>query len=234
MLKTTALPQLNRVSLVESTIHLIRSQIKSGKWKVGERIPKEADLATMLQVGRNTVREAIRALSHAQILEVRQGDGTYVRCSVDPAEVMRRVNSASLKDHFELRAILETEAARLAAIRRTDEDLKEIDQLLKERGDIPTKDNLVEFIERDIAFHTAITKAAHNEALLELYSYFSIDIQNNVKKVKNIKNMKEPGKSAHLEIVQAIKDQNPEKAGAAAKAVIMPIIENLIIFANEV
>ncbi|WP_163535701.1 FadR/GntR family transcriptional regulator, partial [Klebsiella pneumoniae] len=67
------LPQAPRRSLVDSTIELIRGQIEGGAWKVGERIPREQELAEMLEVGRNTVREAIRVLSHGQVLEVRQG-----------------------------------------------------------------------------------------------------------------------------------------------------------------
>ena len=110
------LPQAPRRSLVDSTIELIRGQIEGGAWKVGERIPREQELAEMLEVGRNTVREAIRVLSHGQVLEVRQGDGTYVRTNIDPAEVMRRVGRSGLREHFALRCMLETEAARLAAI----------------------------------------------------------------------------------------------------------------------
>jgi len=97
MSTSVTLPQAPRRSLVESTMDLIRAQIEGGAWKVGERIPKEQELADMLQVGRNTVREAIRVLSHANVLEVRQGDGTYVRSNVDPAEVMRRVRDGSRK-----------------------------------------------------------------------------------------------------------------------------------------
>ncbi len=160
-----SLPQAPRMSLVESTIGLIRSQIESGAWKVGERIPKEAELADMLQVGRNTVREAIRVLSHAHVLEVRQGDGTYVRTNIDPAETMRRISRSSLRDHFELRAILETEAARLAAARRTDDDLHQLGRPLKARGSASGQGGLAGFVERDTAFHAAIAKAAHTAAL---------------------------------------------------------------------
>ena len=84
---SSSLPSAPRRSLVDVTIELMRTQIEEGRWQVGERIPKEAELAEMLKVGRNTVREAVRVLSHARVLDVRQGDGTYVRLSVDPAEV---------------------------------------------------------------------------------------------------------------------------------------------------
>ena len=134
------LPQAPRRSLVDSTIELIRGQIEGGAWKVGERIPREQELAEMLEVGRNTVREAIRVLSHGQVLEVRQGDGTYVRTNIDPAEVMRRVGRSGLREHFALRCMLETEAARLAAVHRSKADVGLLRRLLKARGEQEHRD----------------------------------------------------------------------------------------------
>lgn len=227
MSATAPLPQAPRTSLVDSTISLIRTQIESGAWKVGQRIPREPDLAAMLQVGRNTVREAIRVLSHAQVLEVRQGDGTYVRSSVDPAEVMRRVSHASLRDHFELRAILETEAARLAATRRTDEDLERLGRLLEARGDVPADGDLAGFIDRDLAFHAAIATAAHNAALAELYRYFSAAVRQNTQAVLAEREVPEPGAAAHAGIVEAIERRDPEGAAIAARAVVAPVIAKL-------
>ncbi|TWB10094.1 DNA-binding FadR family transcriptional regulator [Nitrospirillum amazonense] len=227
MSTATPLPQAPRTSLVESTIGLIRTQIESGAWKVGGRIPREPDLADMLQVGRNTVREAIRVLSHAQVLEVRQGDGTYVRSSVDPAEVMRRVSHSSLRDHFELRAILETEAARLAATRRTDEDLERLGQLLHARGDAPVEGDLAGFVDRDFAFHAAVATAAHNTALTELYRYFSVAVRQNTQAVLVEQELPEPGLAAHARIVDAIERQDSERAAKAARAVMAPVITKL-------
>jgi len=205
----------------------MRAQIESGAWKVGERIPREPDLAEMLQVGRNTVREAIRVLSHAQVLEVRQGDGTYVRSSIDPAEVMRRVSHSSLRDHFELRAILETEAARLAATRRTDEDLQRLGRLLEARGEPPAEGNPAGFVDRDLAFHAGVAAAAHNTALAELYRYFSAAVRQNTRAVLVERELPEPSAAAHARIVEAIERQDPERAAKAARAVVAPVIAKL-------
>lgn len=226
MSTSAPLPQAPRTSLVETAIGLIRAQIEQGAWKVGERIPREPDLADMLQVGRNTVREAIRVLSHAKVLDVRQGDGTYVRSSVDPAEVMRRVSHCSLRDHFELRAVLETEAARLAATRRTDADLDRLNALLDARGDAPGNDP-VGFAERDLAFHTAVGAAAHNTALAELYRYFSAAVRQNTQAALAERDLPEPGAEAHARIVEAIERRDPERAAKAARAVVEPVIAKL-------
>jgi DNA-binding FadR family transcriptional regulator len=215
------------MSLVETTIGLIRAQIEGGAWAVGERIPREPDLADMLQVSRNTVREAIRVLSHGEVLEVRQGDGTYVRSSVDPAEVMRRINHSSLRDHFELRAMLETEAARLAASRRTKEDIEKLNNLLQARGDVLAECELSEFVDRDLAFHAAVAAAAHNVALAELYRYFSASIRENTRMVLTEKELPEPRAADHARIVRAIERQDPDEAAEAAHALVAPMLLKL-------
>src|SRR5271156_2510334 len=145
MSKELALPQASRRSLVSSVIGAIRAQVETGAWPIGERIPKEAELAEKLQVSRNTGREAGSVLSHANILEVRQGPGTYVRSNVDPTEIMRRVSRAGILAHFEVRAILEQGSARLAAMRRAEEEVQEFSRLLEERGDTPAKGDFATF-----------------------------------------------------------------------------------------
>ena len=227
MPSTSNLPQAARRSLVDSAIDLIRTQIETGRWKVGARIPKEAELAAMLQVGRNTVREAVRVLSHAKVLEVRQGDGTYVRLNVDPAEVMRRVAHASLRDHFELRALLETEAARRAAARRNDDDVARLETLLEARGDRPQDGDLAAFIERDIAFHVAVAQCGDNAALAELYRYFALSSHGSTGTALADRALPEPDLAAHRRVVDAIREGDEAGAAEAARAIVGPILDAL-------
>jgi DNA-binding FadR family transcriptional regulator len=221
-------PRVPRLSLVESAIAIIRSQVESGAWKVGERIPKEDELAEMLRVGRNTVREAVRVLSHGNMLEVRQGDGTYVRSSVDPGEMIRRVDRASLHDHFELRATLETEVARLAATRRTDADIEEMSRLLAERGQIAYgHPDFNAFVARDLAFHLAIARAAHNAAMEELYGYFLQHEQKHLDAYFGRGDVIEPNGPAHARVLEAIIARDPIRAARAARAILSGVIETL-------
>ncbi|MEG6176005.1 FadR/GntR family transcriptional regulator [Enterobacter hormaechei] len=218
------LPQATRHSLVDTAITLLRAQIEGGAWKVGERIPKELELAEMLRVGRNTVREAIRVLSHAEVLEVRQGDGTYVLTNLDPTNVMRRVNRSSLREHLELRTILETEAARLAAQHRTKSDVVQLRRLLKARGEQPQHQFIDAFAEADTAFHYAIARMSGNSALSELYRYFSHSVRENILSVIDRKDLPEPDLLSHQAIVDAIENQDSSGAAAAVQAVVAPII----------
>jgi DNA-binding FadR family transcriptional regulator len=226
-LSPASLRQAPRMSLVDSTIGVIRTHIESGAWAVGERIPKEQELADMLQVGRNTVREAIRVLSHANVLEVRQGDGTYVRSSVDPTEIMRQVARSSMRDHYELKAILEAAAARLAATNRSEEDVVILRDLLKARGEQHDERNAENFADADMAFHAAIVRMSNNTALVELYRYLSGTLRTDVLSVMADADLPEPGLLAHKAIVDAIAREDGEGAAAAARAVVAPLISAL-------
>jgi DNA-binding FadR family transcriptional regulator len=161
-------------SLVEGAIEALRAEIVGGAWPVGERIPTEPELVEAFGIGRNSLREAIRALVHAGLLETRQGDGTYVIATSDlAAAVRRRTSRAELLEVFELRRALEVEAARLAAQRRTDTDLATLDRLLAAREAASRRSDLGEFVELDVALHRAIVVAAHNSMLAELYDDFT-------------------------------------------------------------
>ncbi|MDO8187420.1 FadR/GntR family transcriptional regulator [Conexibacter sp. JD483] len=168
-------------SLVDQAIESLRGEIEQGVWPVGEKIPTEPELVEALGVGRNSLREAIRALVHAGLLETRQGDGTYVTATSDLAgAVRRRVGRAQLLEIFELRRALEVEAARLAALRRTDADLAALERLLAAREAASHLSDLGEFIELDVALHRAIVDAAHNALLTELYDDFATSLRDAV------------------------------------------------------
>lgn len=129
-----ALTSPRRSALADQVIAQLRNQITSGEWPVGSRIPTEPELVEQLGVARNTVREAVRALAHNGLLDIRQGSGTYVSATSELAGVMhRRFASADPRHVAELRSTLESSAARLAAARRTERDLKQLDALMRRR-----------------------------------------------------------------------------------------------------
>jgi DNA-binding FadR family transcriptional regulator len=138
---------------------------------VGSRIPTEPELVEQLGVARNTVREAVRALAHNGLLDIRQGSGTYVAATSELAGVMnRRFADADPRHVAELRSALEAEAARLAARRRTAQDLRQIDALLKRRESAWESGAAESFVEADATLHMAIVAASHNDVLAEIYA----------------------------------------------------------------
>ena len=122
-----------RAGLVDQVIEQLRTAVTQGEWPIGERIPTEAELGEQLGVGRNTIREAVRALAHTGILEVRQGDGTYVRATSEVSGAIRRLCGSELREVLQVRRTLEAEGARLAALSRTEEEVAELWSLLARR-----------------------------------------------------------------------------------------------------
>ncbi|MFD1932831.1 MULTISPECIES: FadR/GntR family transcriptional regulator [Nonomuraea] len=163
-----------RASLVDQVIDQLKEQITSGSWQMNGKIPTETVLAEQLGVGRNTVREAVRALTHAGLLECRQGDGTYVRATSELSGAMlRRLRQAEQLEILEVRRALEVESARLAATRRNDDDIKLIEARLADRDRAWEAGDPEGFVEADLSFHMAVVHATHNLVLIDLYEDFS-------------------------------------------------------------
>ncbi|EMD23223.1 FadR/GntR family transcriptional regulator [Amycolatopsis azurea] len=157
-------------SLSAQLVDTLREKIASGAWPVGTRIPPEHDLVEQLGVGRTTVREALGALVHLGLLEARRGDGTYVRASSEMHSVlMRRATTSRRSDVLELRAVLEEYASGLAAVRRTEEDLVRLRQLLDEAETTAVSQEVTLAAEADVRFHQAVVNAGGNPLLTEVY-----------------------------------------------------------------
>ncbi len=208
----------SRQQLVPQVIAQLREQVRSGAWPVGRRIPTEPQLVEAFGVGRNTVREAVRALVHAGVLECRQGSGTYV-VSTDELSgaVTRRLADAEFAEAVEVRRAFEVEAARLAALRRTDEDLAALDAALAAREATWAAGRVAEFVEADAGLHTAVVAAAHNSMLAELYGSFGAALRATV--AQSVGEDLRPNRLPdHVRLVEAIRDRDPERAAREAAA----------------
>ena len=159
-------------SLSAQVARQIEDLITSGQWPVGHRIPAENDLVAQLGVSRNTVREALRSLVHTGLLEARSGDGTYVRALSElEAPLVRRASRAPLNDAVEVRALLEQQAARLAARRRSEADVDRLRDLLEAQRLAGLTADLAAYAVADAELHRAVVACAGNELLTEMYEY---------------------------------------------------------------
>ncbi|MFE7978613.1 FadR/GntR family transcriptional regulator [Streptomyces shenzhenensis] len=160
-----------RSALSEQVIAELRKQITTGEWPVGSRIPTEPELVEQLGVARNTVREAVRALAHNGLLDIRQGSGTYVVATSELAGVMHRRFAEADPWHIaELRSTLEPAAARLAAQRRTEKDLKQLEALLVRREEAWESGDAEAFVTADTTFHLVVVAASHNDVMTAMYA----------------------------------------------------------------
>ena len=118
-------------SLGEQVSEQIAQLIIDNNWEIGDKLPNEFELANMLNVGRSTIREAIKALTSRNILEIRRGAGTFIsqkRGIVDDplglAFVKDKLKLAT--DLLEVRFMIEPRIAAIAAIKATDEEIEKI------------------------------------------------------------------------------------------------------------
>ena len=128
------------MAVTDEAIEKIKAMIVSGTLRAGDRLPKEADLAAELGLSRSSLREAVRALSLMNILDVRQGDGTYVT-SLEPTLLLEALSfivdfhrDATVLELLAVRRILEPAATAMAAERATDAELEELGKLLDSFG----------------------------------------------------------------------------------------------------
>ncbi|RCI76981.1 GntR family transcriptional regulator [Brucella anthropi] len=216
---------ISRKTLTDSATQALRGEITSGRWSIGDQLPNEAALSATLDVSRGTVREAVRALVAQGMLETRQGSGTYVRSTADTARSLDCIRHTSLRDRFETRAVLETEAARLAALRIKPKGIVHLEKMLAQRGNRDELDRAT-FVARDFAFHEAIVAASGNSALIEVYAFFSASIRESIEATLDGE-LPEPNHEAHRQIVEAIASGDPDQAGATVRRFMAPLIEEL-------
>jgi DNA-binding FadR family transcriptional regulator len=208
-------------STVDAVLDQLQAQVTSGAWAVGERIPGELELAERLRVGRPAVREAIRALAHVGVLEVRRGDGTYVSGTADPRPLLRHLARASLRDVFEVQLAYDVQAAKLAAKRHTAEDLRRLEELLAAR-DAAT--GAEEFGEADSRFHLGIIEVSRNPVLIEAGRFFRDRLRHSLRDVRLDREVPEAGPAAHRAVLNAIAARDAEAAGRAAAAIVEPVL----------
>jgi DNA-binding FadR family transcriptional regulator len=214
-----AMTSLGRGSLGELAAQQLREQLSAGAWPVGTRLPAETDLATQLGVGRSTVREAVRVLVAAGQLETRQGSGTYVLALQPPPEWEPRVRRADVLDVYEVREALESQAARLAAQRRTPDDLAAIDAALVAREAARATGEVEPFVDADLAFHHAIVAASHNALLQEMFRSFLGALRAALVHVveETVLDVVDDAR-AHADLAAAIRAGDPDAAIAATHA----------------
>ncbi|MFJ4174769.1 FadR/GntR family transcriptional regulator [Microbacterium sp. NPDC089696] len=163
--------QVQRTPLADQAADILLDRIRSGEWGLGQKLPGETTLAAQLGIGRSTAREAIRQLAGRGVLSTRQGAGVFVTALDAPEDwdaVLRRTDIVSV---IEARIAIESEAAALAAERRTAADLRAIRRALDgRRGHAP---GIEQHVDADTAFHRSVIAAAHNPILLDLFDGFT-------------------------------------------------------------
>ncbi|MCW2871383.1 FadR/GntR family transcriptional regulator [Actinacidiphila oryziradicis] len=159
------------MAVTDEAIEKIKGMIVSGALRPGDRLPKESELAAELGLSRNSLREAVRALSLIRILDVRQGDGTYVT-SLDPQLLLEALSFVvdfhrddTVLEFLAVRRILEPAATAIATTLISEAALDALDAQLEALGLRPSVEELVAC---DLEFHRGIVQATGNSVLCSL------------------------------------------------------------------
>lgn len=161
------------MKLSDKVITAIKKDIAGGKLKKNEKIPSEPELMAIYQVGRSTIREAIKTLAISGILKVQQGSGTFVASKIKDESLTQRLRRADFEDINAVRSLLEIEIVKLACKNGTEEDLEQLYLHLSQRKNAIDAADQKKCAAADIAFHISIAKAAGNPVLFDLYQNFS-------------------------------------------------------------
>ncbi|KSU64700.1 GntR family transcriptional regulator [[Bacillus] enclensis] len=205
--------------IYEEVAEALIDMIKSGQLKSGDKLESVQQLAENFQVGRSAVREALSALRAMGLVEMHQGEGTYVR-EFDskmlslPVYIAVLMKKDDVKNLLEVRRILEVGAVQAAADRRTDEQLAEIKEAL-DQMETANDQELGE--EADFRFHMAIAKASHNELLIGLMNNVSEMMVTTMRETRRLWLYSEKSTldrlwNEHQQIYQAIEAQDGSEA----------------------
>lgn len=213
---------LNRNLLADQAADQLRRRLQTGEWEVGTKLPGETTLAAELGVGRSTIREALRMLAGQGMLRPRQGAGVFVERTEPVADGWEAVlQRGAIVAVVEARAAIEIEAARLAAVRATDDDVAAMRRALAQRAaaaDTPDR----EFVEADTAVHRAIVTAAHNPVLSELFETFVPRVADAMVDMIGLLGLRDrdcaPNADEHGTLVDAIAAGDVEEAARIARA----------------
>lgn len=183
------LTSANRQKVYEVIFQKIQNEIESGHLKIGDKMPSERELAAQYNVSRTSIREALRILELSDIVEIRQGDGTFIknislhRVQNELSNVLLQVDNTILFEMLEVRLILESQCAALAALRASGRDIEKMARALDAMK--AADDDEEAGLQADLAFHMAIAEAAHNSVLEQLIASLTPHMRNTIEVTRN-------------------------------------------------
>lgn len=211
--------------LADSVASELEKRILEGSLKPGDRLPSERALALDLGVSRPSLREAMQQLVSKGLLSTRHGGGTFVTDRleahfVDPWQDMLKGNPMLHRDLLEVRQMLESQAAALAADRATDLDISRLDAVYAALEASYERDDLAHCIDTDVAFHQAVAEASHNVLIghltASLMRVIHGHVTNNLVHLHARPQRWSQLREQHRAIWQAIREHRPQDAAQAA------------------
>lgn len=195
----------------ESVVEQIEKMIENGTFQSGEKLPSVREMCDMFGVGRSAIRDAIITLKGKGTVTVRQGEGTYI-CRFDSAKLFNHnlvsPESSDVRELFQVRKILEPGIAEMAALYRTEKELKEIEKTFSTNSALSWED--------DYNFHMVIAKASRNQIIFQLMQFISTTTKKHMndfhQTIQKNEHIIEKINKQHKDIFLAIKDADSPRA----------------------
>jgi GntR family transcriptional regulator, transcriptional repressor for pyruvate dehydrogenase complex len=212
------LEKIERTSLSDAVTDSVISQIREGRYRAGDRLPTERELAEQLGVGRTSVREGLRFLEKLGILEIRQGTGTVVRSlslgkvfeHLIPIQTIIDLPDRDVRDIMHVRRVLEAESARLAALHATEGQLERLEELLN--GMAASLEDPRDYLEMDLEFHVVVGKASANPVLAQLINLIRDIYTRYFEIVLKDPEMNKTSLGFHRKLYAALRDRDADAA----------------------
>lgn len=212
--------QANRMTKCDYVTQQLKEMIITGVYKSGDQLPNEVALCEMFDVSRITVREALKKLNMMGMLDIIQGKGTFVK-TVDLSLFMKPIyqlidfEDIDIEAIYSAREYVESGIAYLAAINRTEQELANMEDILKKLKNSIDKEDIIKVAVFDSAFHLEVAKSARNPILYACMGAIEEINQTCLKRFSKYFTMLENCYDEHFEIFQAIKLKDAEKARQA-------------------
>ncbi|MEF3312990.1 FadR/GntR family transcriptional regulator [Paenibacillus sp. GYB004] len=176
--------------IYEQIAEQIKQQIVGGKLPPGHKLPSTRELTERYQVGRSTMREALSMLKAMGLIEIRQGEGCYVRSIEDiemeaPRFEFLFTSLEAVAELLEARISLEVANAGLAAAKRTDEDLAALQNVLSDMDSELGTEAVGE--KQDMRFHLTLAKATHNSIMVKLLETISAQVELTIRETRRVR-----------------------------------------------
>lgn len=194
----------------------LRDSIVTGRLAAGAKLPSERSLSEDFGVSRPVVREVLRGLSEQGLVEIQPARGTFVKApeAVDGArslDVLYRRKDATVRELMEVRLMLETQSARLAALHATSSEVRAMRWCLDE---FAKAGHVLEEAQLDLAFHALVIKASHNTVFDIIYGSISPLVFELMLRSLSDHHVKSAGAPLHEQLWTAIRDHDPDAAAA--------------------
>jgi GntR family transcriptional regulator, transcriptional repressor for pyruvate dehydrogenase complex len=223
MSSETLLRRVKKVRISDTVVDQIVALIEQGQLKVGDQLPGERELVNQLQVGRASVREALRILEAQGVIQVQPGRGTFVTGDVaglsgtESIKVWFSEHVDEIREIIELREALERRAAFLAATRASRQQIEEMQANLVEGDECVKSNDLERLSYLDQRFHSQLGDACGNELLSELISGSIEAMIHPRRSILRLPDRALASQQEHYAILQGIIDRDPQAAERAVE-----------------